>query len=70
MWWTAHRPDNVFPSGGPKQERWTRLLDSRSKNPGDPDDYYNFDRFVQMLRGWSELKFVSVRNGDHWQEES
>jgi hypothetical protein len=69
MWWTAHRPDDVFPSGDAKQVRWTRLLDLRSKNPKDPDDYHNFDRFLQMLNGWTELKFISVRNGNHWEEE-
>ena len=70
MWWTAHRPDDVFPSGEKKQRRWTHLLDLRSKNPADPDAYENHDRFAQMLNGWSELKFVSVRNGDHWEEEA
>jgi hypothetical protein len=70
MWWTAHRPDDTYPSGAMAQQRWTRLFDSR-KPPGvdDPDDYYNHDRFAQMQQGWFELKFVSVRNGDHWEEE-
>ena len=69
MWWTAHRPDDVFPSGGDKQRRWTDLLDSRSANPDDPDAYENYDRFTQMLNGWMDLEFISVRNGNHWEEE-
>lgn len=72
MWWAAHRPDDVYPSGKATQERWVRLFDerSRAKNPDlEPDDYYNHDRFAQMQQGWPELKFVSVHTGDHWEEE-
>ena len=69
MWWAAHRPDDVFPSGQTDQQRWTRLLDSRSAKPDDPDQDDNYDRFSQMLKGWHDLKFVSVHNGSHWEEE-
>ena len=69
MWWTAHRPDDVFPSQGVKQARWTRELDKRAKDPKDPDAYEDHGRFVRMLEGWPKLKFISVRNGDHWEEE-
>jgi hypothetical protein len=67
MWWTAHRPDDVFPSGGTKQARWTRELDKLAKDPNNPDD--DNGRFVRMLEGWPKLKFITVRNGDHWEEE-
>ncbi len=69
MWWTAHRPDDVFPPHGTKQVRWTRELDKLAKDPQDPDNYYDYGRFVRMLEGWPKLKFISVRNGDHWEEE-
>ncbi len=73
MWWAAHRPDDVYPSGGSSQVRWVRLFDKLSleKFPDqEPDDYYNHDRFAQMEQGWSKLKFVSVKRGDHWEEEA
>ena len=75
MWWTAHRPDDVFPSGETKQRRWTHILDQRSQkaksqDPKDLDDYYNFERFALMLKGWQDLKFITVRRGDHWEEEA
>jgi hypothetical protein len=69
MWWTAHRPDDVFPAGGTTQRRWTHILDQRSTNPADPDADDNFDRFAQMVTGWADLKVISVRSGDHWEEE-
>lgn len=67
MWWTAHRPDDVFPSGGAKQARWTRELDKLAKDPTNPDD--DNGRFIRMLQDWSKLKFIIVRNVDHWEEE-
>jgi hypothetical protein len=68
MWWTAHRPDDVFPSGGDKQLRWVREFDKHSQTP-DPDDEKNLERFHQMQSRWTELKFVSVKNGNHYEEE-
>jgi hypothetical protein len=68
MWWTAHRPDDVFPSGGSKQERWVREFD-KAATTEDPDDESNLERFKQMQSNWFRLKFVSVRNGDHYEEE-
>jgi len=67
MWWTAHRPDDVFPFGGAKQARWTREIDKLAKDPNNPDD--DNGRFVRMLEGWPKLKFISVRGGNHWEEE-
>jgi hypothetical protein len=69
MWWTAHRPDDVFPSGGQGQQRWTRSLDLLAPDPEDPDNSDDHSRFTRMLKGWFGLRFVSVRNGDHWEEE-
>ena len=67
MWWTAHRPDDVFPSRGTTQARWTREFDKLAPDPKNPDD--DIGRFLRMRDGWSKLKFVSVRNGNHWEEE-
>jgi hypothetical protein len=61
MWWTAHRPDDVFPSGGDDQLRWVREFDKHSQTP-DPDDENNLERFHQMQSRWHELKFVSVKS--------
>ena len=74
MWWTAHRPDDVFPSGKDKQERWVRLFDSRYtySDPDvekEPDAFENLERFDQMQKNWHELKFITARKGDHWEEE-
>ena len=70
MWWTAQRPDNVFLSGGAGQrDRWVREFDKKAKNPADPDALDNFERFNQMQKNWSTLKFISVKNGDHYEEE-
>lgn len=72
MWWTAQRPDAVFASKQPKDEpqvRWVRLFDAAAKDPDDPENFDDHTRFSQMQERWSELKFVSVFNGDHWEEE-
>jgi hypothetical protein len=61
MWWTAHRPDDVFPSGSDSQLRWVREFDKHSQTP-DPDDENNLERFHQMQSRWHELKFVSVKS--------
>jgi hypothetical protein len=67
MWWTAQRPDDVFPSGGNKQVRWVRNFDDPAKtsdeNDADPE------RFKKMQTRWHELRFVSVRNGGYYEEE-
>jgi hypothetical protein len=68
MWWTAHRPDDVFPTGGNTQLRWVREFD-KAATTADPDDENNLERFIQMQSKWSQLKFVSIKNGDHYEEE-
>ena len=68
MWWTAQRPDDVFVSGGPR-DRWVRAFDPHALDPDDPDADDNLQRFVQMQQRWHELKFISVKNGDHFEEE-
>jgi hypothetical protein len=67
MWWTAQRPDDVFPSGIAKQVRWVRTFDDpeKSQEKNDNDD----GRFNKMVSRWFELKFVSVQNGGHFEEE-
>jgi len=61
MWWTAQRPDDTYASGKNEQEKWTR-----SFNLKDEDDP---DRFHQMQKNWDRLKFVTVKNGDRYEEE-
>lgn len=68
MWWTAQRPDDVFPPGGAAQKRWVKLLDG-DKTPEEADALENLDRYVQMQQRWHQLKFIAVRNGDHFEEE-
>jgi hypothetical protein len=70
MWWTAQRPDDVYPPGKTKQERWVREFDKQAKDPADPDALDNLERFNQMQQKWSKLKFISVKNGDHYEEEA
>ena len=67
MWWTAHRPDDVFPSGGDKQVRWVRTFDDPTQD-ADANEA-DLARFKNMQSRWHELKFVSVKNGDHYEEE-
>jgi hypothetical protein len=69
MWWTAHRPDDVFPSGKTTQERWVREFDKKAASGVDPDSLDNLERFNQMQTRWPELKFVVVKNGDRYEEE-
>ena len=69
MWWTAQRPDDVFPAGKAKQDRWVREFDKHSTVPDDPDNNKNLERFTQMQSWWQELKFVVLKNGDHYEEE-
>jgi hypothetical protein len=57
MWWTAQRPDDVFPPGGDQQIRWVRRFDSAATT-SDPDDINNLARFEQMQKNWSQLKFL------------
>jgi len=67
MWWTAHRPDDVFPPGGDKQVRWVRTFDDPSKDAdGNEED---LARFKNMQSRWHELKFVCVKNNGHYEEE-
>jgi hypothetical protein len=67
MWWTAQRPDDVFRSGGEKQERWVRSFDDPTKTPEENEN--DLARFQHMQSRWFELKFVSVRNGSRYEEE-
>ena len=67
MWWTAHRPDDVFPSGSSTQERWVRKFDDPDKTSDENEEDLN--RFKQMQSRWSELKFVSVQKDGHFEEE-
>jgi hypothetical protein len=56
MWWTAQRPDDVFPAGGDEQVRWVRQFDDPSKN--DDDNEGDIARFDQMQKNWPKLKFL------------
>jgi len=60
MWWTAHRPDDVFPSGGDKQVRWVRAFDDPAKD-ADANEA-DLARFKNMQSRWHELKFVSAKS--------
>lgn len=62
MWWTAQRPDDVFPSGEKTQVSWVRKFDIKDE---DNDD----DRFKKMQEGWFKLRFVSVKNASGRYEE-
>src|SRR5262249_41524936 len=66
MWWTAQRPDDVFPSGGTTQKRWVREFD-KGADTDNPDGEVR--RFSQMQQRWHELKFVTVKNNGHIEEE-
>lgn len=68
MWWTAVRPDDVFLSGGGARDRWVREFD-KHRTTAEPDDLANLERFNQMQKRWFELKFVTVKRGDHFEEE-
>src|SRR5205823_3372988 len=61
MWWTAHRPDDVIPAGSNKPVRWVRAFDDPNKTPEENEE--DPQRFVQMQSRWSELKFITVKNG-------
>lgn len=68
MWWTAQRPDDVFPSGGNARERWVRRFDDGL--PADEaDSLTRFARFSQMQQRWPELRFVSVLRDGRFEEE-
>jgi hypothetical protein len=67
MWWTAQRPDDVFPSDGNEQVRWVRAFDDPAKSTEDNENDNN--RFVQMQTRWFELKFISANNGNRYEEE-
>lgn len=58
----------MFPPGGAAQKRWVKLLDG-DKTPEEADALENLDRYVQMQQRWHQLKFIAVRNGDHFEEE-
>ncbi len=57
MWWTAQRPDDVYPAGATEQNRWVRQFDT-VKTKDDPDDLENLARFEQMQQNWSKLRFI------------
>ena len=67
MWWTAQRPDDVFPPVGDKQVRWVRNFDDPAKTEDENEDDLN--RFKQMQSRWFELKFISNKNINHYEEE-
>ena len=69
MWWTAHRPDDVFPSGKQDKERWVREFDQFASAGAQPDDLENLERFNQMQKRWHELKFIMVKSNGHYEEE-
>lgn len=59
MWWTAQRPDDVYPAGAAEQFRWVREFDKAAPDPAHADDdENNLARFVQMQQRWHELKFI------------
>jgi len=58
MWWTAQRPDDVFPFRSDEQVPWTRDFQKHAKDPSDPEALDNFERFKQMQQNWSKLKFL------------
>jgi hypothetical protein len=68
MWWTAHRPDDVFPSGSDDRVRWVRQFDD-GLSPEEADGYYRHDRFTRMQQGWHKLRFVSVIRNGRFEEE-
>jgi hypothetical protein len=67
MWWTAQRPDDTFPSGATAHARWVRTFDDPNLTPDENEN--DNRRFNQMQSRWWELKFISVKNGDHYEEE-
>jgi phage terminase large subunit-like protein len=67
MWWSAQRPDDVYPSGATTQERWVRKFDDPTKSIDDNEN--DLARFISMQSRWFELKFISVKNNDHYEEE-
>jgi hypothetical protein len=68
MWWTAHRPDDVFPSGKNKQEPWVRSFYDEGQDIADFEEN-DVRRFQRMQTQWFTLKFVSVWNGKNYEEE-
>jgi len=68
MWWTAQRPDDVFPSGKDKQEPWVRSFYDGVQDIADFEEN-DVRRFQRMQSGWFTLKFVSIWNGKNYEEE-
>ena len=68
MWWTAQRPDDVFPAGTDEQQPWTRALVPAGQAFEDFEE--DNIRFHQMQSKWMELKFLSQKRGNHFEEES
>lgn len=62
MWWTAQRPDDVFPAGATERARWVRAFDS-AKTTENPDDHANLERFQQMRQNWAWLRFIIKKDG-------
>src|SRR5665213_529024 len=69
MWWTAQRPDDVFPSGKDKQVPWVRSFYDEGQDIADFEEN-DVRRFQRMQSRWFTLKFVSVWNGKNYEEES
>jgi hypothetical protein len=68
MWWTAQRPDDVFPSGETERQRWVRTLGIGAEL-SEFDDLSNNDRFTKMQKNWDKLKFIIVKKDGYYEEE-
>jgi hypothetical protein len=61
MWWTAQRPDDVFPVGSAEQVPWVRSLVPKGM---DFDDFQSDnERFRQMQQNWHKLRFIIKAHG-------
>jgi hypothetical protein len=70
MWWTAQRPDDVFPHGSQgvaaaKQLPWVRQFFGQRDQATFESD---IERFRQMQARWSQLRFI-LGNRDWFEEE-
>jgi hypothetical protein len=66
MWWTAIRPDDVYPPGETEQQPWVRRFKPAGMSFEDFEG--SPERFVRMQKKWHTLKFV-IRVGDRMEEE-
>jgi len=61
MWWTAQRPDDVFPAGEDNQVPWVRQL--VPDGMGFDEFETSNERFRQMQQNWHKLRFIIKANG-------